>query len=230
MLRAKMVEAGHVLIGAGGELVSMDAAFCDIMRLPEDAMRGRYVLDVTAPADRNECAMAIQRLRDTGEPFEITKRFIRDDGSLVWVKNSVSITIGDDRPGTIMATIEPVVPREDHGPARLLDAARRHIAVRKDRASVCNPAFLSDAGWDAILAIYVAEAEGRSLDAARLASLIGQTPGHAERWVKALLHMHVIEIEYANPQAETAKGYRLTAETHRKLEVHLARDHQVGRA
>jgi PAS domain S-box-containing protein len=222
-----MVEAGHVLIGSAGELLSMDAAFCDIIRLPEDAMRGRFVLDVTAPADRTECAMAIQRLRDTGQPFEITKRFIRDDGSLVWVKNSVSITIGDDGPGMIMATIEPVVPREDHGPAMLLDAARLHNAVRRDRASVCDPAFISDAGWDAILAIYVAEAEGRSVDVNRLAGLIGHTTGHTERWVKALLHLEVIEIEYANPHAEAAKSYRLTAGTHYKLEAFLARDHRL---
>lgn len=223
-----MVEAGHVLIGSAGEFLSMDAAFCGIMRLPEDAMRGRFVLDVTAPADRADCAMAIQRLRETGEPFEIAKRLIRDDGSLVWVKNSVSIMIGDDGPGTIMATIEPVVPREDQDPARLLDSARLHIAIRKDRGSVCDPAFLSEAGWDAILAIYVSEAEGRSVDVARLAELIGQRPGHTERWVKALLHTQMIEIEYVNPHAETAKSYRLTTDAHRKLEAFLARDHRAA--
>jgi PAS domain S-box-containing protein len=222
-----MMEAGHVLIGAAGELLRMDAAFCGIMRLSEEEMRGRLVLDVTAPPDRAKCAAAIQRLRDTGQPFEITKRVIRDDGSLLWVKNSVSITIGDDGPGMIMATIEPIVPCEDHGPARLLDAARGHIAVRKDRASVCDPAFLADAGWDAILAIYIAEAEGRSVDVARLAELIGHTPGHMERWVKAMLDQQVIEIEYAHPHAETAKSYRLTAGTHRKLEEFLARDRRA---
>lgn len=218
-----MVEAGHVLIGTAGELVSMDAAFCDIMRLSEDEMRGRLVLDVTAPADRTECATAIRDLRETGRPFEITKRFLRDDGSLVWVKNTVSITIGEDRPGMIVATIEPVEPPVEHGPALLLDVARRHLSVRRDRRSVCDPAFLSDSGWDAILAIYIAEAEGRSVDLDHFAELLGTSVALTDRWLKALLQAAILEIEYGNPQAEAAKAYRLTAETHRKLELFLER-------
>jgi PAS domain S-box-containing protein len=225
-----MVEAGHVLIGTAGEFLSMDAAFCGIMRLSEDEMRGRLVLDVTAPADRMECATAIQQLRDTGRPFEITKRFMRDDGSLVWVKNTVSITIGEDRPGMIVATIEPVSPRDARGPALLLDMARLHINARRNRESVCDPMFFSDSGWDTILAIYVAEAEGRSIDTERLAGLLGKSIALTDRWITALLRANVLEIEYANPQADTTKAYRLTAATHAKLEVFLARDHRTSAA
>ena len=220
-----MAEAGHVLIGSAGELLSMDAAFCDIMRLPEDEMRGRLVLDVTAPADRTECAMAIQRLRETGQPFEITKRFIRDDGSLVWVKNKVSITVGENQPEMIMATIEPITPREDRSPAMLLDMARVHINVRRNRAAVCDPSLFSEPGWDAILELYLAEAEGRSLDVAGLAQIVGKSTALTDRWIKALLHYRVIEIEYGNTGAEAAKSYRLTAETLVKLERFLAHGH-----
>jgi Mn-dependent DtxR family transcriptional regulator len=86
--------------------------------------------------------------------------------------------------------------------------------------------FFSESGWDTILAIYVTEAEGRSVDVERLAALLGKSVPITDRWITALLRADVLEIEYGNPQAEAAKSYRLTAETHRKLEQFLARDHR----
>jgi hypothetical protein len=146
---------------------------------------------------------------------------------LVWVKNTVSITIGDDGPGMIVATIEPVSPPDDHSPATLLDTARLHIKARRNRGSVCDPMFFSESGWDTILAVYVTEAEGRSVDVERLAGLLGKSVPITDRWVTALLRADVLEIEYGNPRAEASKTYRLTAETHRKLEQFLARDHRL---
>jgi hypothetical protein len=115
------------------------------------------------------------------------------------------------------------------GPPSLLDMARLQINARRNRESVCDPMFFSDSGWDTILAIYVAEAEGRSIDTERLAGLLGKSIALTDRWITALLrYAYVLEIEYANPQADATKAYRLTAATHAKLEVFLARDHRTS--
>lgn len=219
-----MPQAGHVLIGNEGQLLDVDAAFCDIMRLGPEAICGRLVLDVTAPADRSECADAIAMLRATHRPFVIVKRFLRDDGSLVWVRNSVSITMYGSRSQTVVATVEPVeAPTFADSPAIQLDVARVMVAARRDRDMVCDPILFSDIGWDAVLAAYIAEAEGRALDTAGLSAALRHPPITVERWVKALLQHNVLEIEYRTPTANAPKAYRLTADTHRRLEAYLAR-------
>lgn len=219
------MDAGHVLIGADGELLSVDAAFCAILRLPESRLRGRRVLDVTAPADRPECAAAIQALRETGRPFVIVKRMMRDDGSLVWVRNMVSITAGDGAAGaTIVATIEPVPAPEERSPARLLTVAKRYADMRGDRASVCDSRYFDEVGWDIILALYIAEAEGRATDIEALAALLNKSVPLTQRWVNMLLDGHVVEIEYRTPDSIRAKAFRLSAATHARLEAFLGRD------
>lgn len=219
-----MLQTGHVLIGTEGQLLNLDTGFCSIMHASPEDMVGRLVMDVTAPADREECTVAIDRLRRTGEPFVIVKRFMRDDGSLVWVRNTVSITVDGGHPGLIMATIELIDESETtRSPAMLLDNARILIAARKARGMVCDPTLFSEPAWDTILEIYIGEAEGRVIDVETLSDKLGHSPSVTGRWIKALLQYGVLEVELRNPHPETAKSYRLTAGTHRRLETYLAR-------
>jgi PAS domain S-box-containing protein len=220
--RFSMPQVGHVLIGSAGQMLDMDAAFCDIMLYDPDKVRGCPILDVTAPADRQECERKIANLRETHRPFVIVKRLVRGDGSLVWVRNSLSITMAGGHAATVMATVEPVeAPVGNESPAILLDVARFLVKARRDRGAVCDPALFSEPGWDTVLAAYVAEAEGRAVDVATLAGMLRHAPATIERWVKALLQYDVLEIEYRNPSAIAPKAYRLTSATHRKLEEYL---------
>lgn len=216
-----MTQAGHVLIGAEDELIDVDAAFCDIMRCQPDALRGRLVLDVTAPADRKACERAMATLRHTQYPVELVKRLIRDDGSLVWVRNTVSITLDGDRGRTVVATIVPVAaPIGDGDPATLLSVAQFLVATRRARGSVCDRMLFAEPGWDAVLAAYIAEAQGLAVDAATLAAILDQSPATIERWISALVQHGVLEAEY-HPMADATRAFRLTGDTHRKLETYL---------
>ena len=217
-----MVRAAHVMINDAGELIGVDQQFCDLMQAPIAAMRGKAVLDVTAPADRAECAEAIERLRETGVPFVITKRFLRNDGSLVWVRNTVSTATDLHGLAVVIATIEPVAePVEDRGPARLLGAARFLAETRRNRADICDPILFSEPGWDTVLACYTSEAEGRPTTVAGLVEMVGHDQMIVGRWVAALVQHDVLEIETRNPSAHAAKSFRLTARTHQRLEAYL---------
>ena len=219
-----MVNIGHVIINDAGELVGIDEAFCAMMHTSLSAIAGTPVLDVTAPADRAECEAAIRRLRATGNPFVITKRFLRGDGSLLWVRNSVSMAGRADGSSVMVATVEPILePTSERGPATLLDAARFLIRSRGDRGDICDTALFSDPGWDAILSCYVAEAEGRPMTATGLAETIGHTPSVIARWIAALIQHDVLEVETRRPSADSEKAFRLTSATHRKLEAYLDR-------
>lgn len=218
-----MRSAGHVLISADGELIAVDSGFCAIMQATDASMRGRTVDEVTAPADRAECSDAFRRLRETREPFEIVKRILRDDGSLLWVRNTVSITTAGGLPETIMATIEPVEEGGERSPAALLDCARFLLRAQEQRDGVCDPALMTDVAWSAMLALYVAEAEGTALDATALAARLDRAPAVVVRWVRALVHHGVLELETRKPLPDAPKMYRLTTDAHRRLETYLDR-------
>ncbi len=217
-----MLQAGHVLINEAGQLISLDKGFCDIMRSDPAHIIGRLVMDVTAPADREECATAIKGLRATGRPFRISKRFIRDDGTLVWVTNDVALVEGKDGGALIVATIEPMPEvDDDRAPGRLLDCAQFLVACKTQRAAICHPELLSDIGWDAILACYIAEAEGQSIGISGLAQRLNVPIARAGRWIDILLGEGMVEIETRHADPYSPKDFRLTARAYQRLEDHL---------
>jgi PAS domain S-box-containing protein len=216
-----MAQAGHVLIGTEDQFLDVDAAFCDIMRCDPDSLRGRFVLEVTAPADRPAYVRAIATLRDTERPVELIKRLIRNDGSLVWVRNRASITLDHHRGRTVVGTVLPLaIPVSDDQPATLLSVARFLFASRRERESVCDRMLFSEPGWDAVLAAYVAEAEGLAIDAVTLAGILEQTPATIQRWINALVQHGVLEPEY-HSATDKPHAFRLTCDAHRKLEIYL---------
>ena len=227
-----MHRSGHVLFNVSGRLLNVDRGFSDIMQAEPSSLIGRLVLDVTAPADREECGVAIAHLLKTRAPFRISKRFIRDDGSLVWVENTVSLVEGSEGPGLIIATINPLaLIDEPRAPARLLHCAQFLATCRTERAAVLDPALITDTAWDIILASYIAEAEGRAISATGLALALDLQPARALRWINVLLAKNLIEIETRQPDAHSAKAFRLTTSAHCRLETHLAKvsDLQSGK-
>lgn len=218
------MRSGHVLIGSEGQLLSLDRNFGEIMQAEPASLVGRLVMDVTAPADRLECSQAIARLRRTRQPFEISKRFVRDNGSLVWVTNTVSMVDHGRDENLMVATIAPISdPQGARAPARLLECARMLIDLRGDRATVVDSSIFSDTAWDIILWAYVAEAEGRAITVPALAATLGISPVRAERWIRVLIGQGSIEIETRETDPFAPKSFRLTNAAHARLEDHLAR-------
>ena len=218
-----MFRAGHVVIDDLGQLVNVDRGFCDIMNADPASLIGRQVNDVTAPADREECAVAIASLMATRTPFRISKRFLRDDGRLIWVVNSVSLVEGRSGSDLIVATIDPInAVDEPRAPARLLDCARFLVTCRHGRGDVLDRGLITDTAWDIMLAAYVAEAEGGTITVAALTMMLDLPPARIARWIDILLARKAIEIETREADAYSAKVFRLTSDAHRRLETHLA--------
>lgn len=217
-----MTQAGHVLIDGCGLLLSVDRGFGDIMRSEPAALVGRSVDAMTAPADRQECGVALATLRATHRPFVICKRFLRDDGSLVWVNNTVSMVEGRDA-DLMVATVAPVIePDAMRAPALLLDCARLMVALRSERSARFSSGLFTDRAWDVMLSAYIGEAEGRAVTAATLTSDLGLSTAQADRWIVALLGERAIEIETRESDPLAPKGFRLTGATHARLEDYLS--------
>jgi len=80
-------------IGQGsldGEILHVNKRFCEIVGYNEYELVGKNIRDITYPEDLAQHSRLYKRLAETGESFDIEKRFIRKDGTLVWVNNTVS--------------------------------------------------------------------------------------------------------------------------------------------
>lgn len=212
---------GHVVLDQQGRIVEADDSFGTLLLSPVDRLRGRDVLSLTAPADRAECTAAIAGLRATGQPFDIVKRFVRADESLLWVRNSVSqLTIRQE--SMIVATCTPMPHHERRRtPETLLRSARLQAAMRKAQGSIGDPLLIQGISWSTLLEVYIAEAEGRPIDVASLVDQLQQSARLIQRWVDALMSADILEVETCDPVPNRAKCYRLTAGAVERLEGYL---------
>src|SRR4051812_4821689 len=75
-----------------GRYLLVNDRYCEIVGWDRETLLERWVPDITHPEDAAESRIRIQQLVQTGEPFAIEKRYVRSDGSSVWVSNYVSAT------------------------------------------------------------------------------------------------------------------------------------------
>ena len=81
---------GIVESGPNGRTRLINNRFCEILDRAEDEIIGADVMDFTHPDDVEWNRQLYQRQRRKGEPFQLEKRYIRPDGSVVWCRVSVS--------------------------------------------------------------------------------------------------------------------------------------------
>ncbi|MCM2476254.1 PAS domain S-box protein [Rhizobium sp. CG5] len=79
-----------------GRMVLVNQRFCKMLGYRSDELVGVRFQDITHPADLAEAERRFERLASTGEPFDMEKRCVRKDGSLVWTAISVSALRSDD--------------------------------------------------------------------------------------------------------------------------------------
>ncbi|WP_246718611.1 PAS domain-containing sensor histidine kinase [Microvirga terrestris] len=84
--------AGLAEADLSGRFIRVNDRFCEISGYArEELLNGRRMQDITHPDDLPRNLVLLQRSVETGEPFEIEKRYIRPDGSEVWVSNTVTL-------------------------------------------------------------------------------------------------------------------------------------------
>ncbi|AYD04704.1 PAS domain S-box protein [Neorhizobium sp. NCHU2750] len=86
-------------IGQGslqGEIMHVNRRFCEIVGYEEGELLGKNIADITYAGDMPEQTRLFSRLAATGESFDMEKRYVRKDGGLIWVNNTVS-ALRDDQ-------------------------------------------------------------------------------------------------------------------------------------
>lgn len=120
---------------AKGRFTYVNDHFCQITGRNRDDLIGKQVRDISHPDDGPRDMERLARMYATGEPFVVEKRYVRPDGSLVWVLNSVSPIRdagGDVVGGFAVCTDVTERKQAEDERARALDELRR--AYERERA------------------------------------------------------------------------------------------------
>ena len=82
--------AGVAEVDLNGNFVFVNERYCDIVGRTADELLRTKMQNITHPDDLPENASRFQQTIKNGLPFVIEKRYVRPDGSEIWVNNSVS--------------------------------------------------------------------------------------------------------------------------------------------
>ena len=88
--------AGVAHLDLEGRLTLVNPRYCEITGHTEAQLLGRRAIDFVHPDDRAQDVALFDRLVDEGQPFDLEKRYLRSDGSVVWARAAVTATSDAD--------------------------------------------------------------------------------------------------------------------------------------
>jgi PAS domain S-box-containing protein len=108
-LRATVEQAtaGVSRCDTNGRIVFANRTLCKMLGYTESELIGKSVADVTYRDDLEKNMRLFQRMIQTGKPFELEKRYIRKDGSVIWA--DVSASAVRDPKGKARSTVAVIV-------------------------------------------------------------------------------------------------------------------------
>lgn len=121
---------GHSLTDQSGRFLAVDQDYSDIVGLSPAAISDKSILDITYEADRDGNDIQLRKLSTEGTPFKIRKRYVRPDGSLIWVENHVSMFRDGIGPQRLVA-VTRLIGQASAASGRVPDANPLVAAVRR---------------------------------------------------------------------------------------------------
>ncbi len=109
-----------------GRIVKINDRFCEMVGRTREELLSTSMQEITHPDDLPLNLPLFKRIIATGESFEIEKRYLRPDGSSVWVNNTVSLIrapAGQGSDSTLAVCID--ITKRKHAEEALREADRR---------------------------------------------------------------------------------------------------------
>jgi PAS domain S-box-containing protein len=106
---------GMALVGLDGRFLKVNGAFCRLVGFPPERMLALDFQTLTHPQDLNADLALLGRLTAGDIPnYEMDKRYLRADGSTVWVRLSVSlVSTADGAPQHYIAQVQDLSARRE---------------------------------------------------------------------------------------------------------------------
>ncbi|MFN7138565.1 MAG: PAS domain S-box protein, partial [Limisphaerales bacterium] len=112
-----------------GRLVLVNDRFCDIVGRSREALLEMHLQEITHPDDLAENRRRFGLLATTGQAFAMETEYIRPDGSIAWIQNSVSAYRNADRkPQFFVAVVQDVTERRQ-AEREAVTRSRQHQAL-----------------------------------------------------------------------------------------------------
>ncbi len=124
-----------------GCLLLVNKQFCETIGRSMDEVLGRHLQEFSHPDDRERKALLIAQLLKDDRNFVIEKRYVRPDGSVVWVSNQVSVTRHHDgRPQYIIIVMQDISQRKlvEDERQRLHEILEQRVAERTGELARVN--------------------------------------------------------------------------------------------
>lgn len=188
-------EIGQIVTTTDQVIVHVNPAICALLDREPAELLGARALSFTYGVDLERNGLLLDRLaQSTGPAFAITKRYVRSDASLVWVRNHVS-SIGNGTGGRLLcATCEPTAaPFGSNALSRRHAAALQLCCAFVRGKALLGSHIVSAPPAEALLWLYRAELEGKALTVDDLARLTSTAVATMRRWLSMLLDHALVE-------------------------------------
>ncbi|KQN28309.1 PAS domain S-box protein [Sphingomonas sp. Leaf34] len=185
--------AAHCVSSLEGTILHADQGFLDLLKRREDEVIGISYRQITDPRDLERSADMLALLREGAAPVRLQKRYLRPDGTSIAANLLVTRFSGPDR---LISTLFWHDNGRDPPPARLWEAALRIRHVHDARIRLFGADLSTDPIGSVLIGIYLAEAEGRSIGLAKIATYAGIANSTAARWVEVLQQRGIVEGEH----------------------------------
>ncbi len=139
---------GAAQVGIDGRWLRVNRRLCEIVGYSEDELRARTFQEITHPDDLEE-DLELTRKMLAGElqTYTLEKRYIRKDGSGVWVNLTVSLVRdASGEPGYFIAVVEDISERKRAEEERDMLLVREQLARAEAVAARRRLALLAAAG------------------------------------------------------------------------------------
>ncbi len=154
--------AGIVQSDADGRSVFVNQAFCEMLGFTESELLGKTIWPFTYRDDIEENRRLYDRLMESGIPFQLEKRFVRWDGSILWVNVSAAPIL--DEVGKPQSSVSVVVDLTERKQAeedlqRLNAQLESRVEDRTAELRTANKALLESRGRLQILSQRLVEVQ-----------------------------------------------------------------------
>jgi PAS domain S-box-containing protein len=118
--------AGIAESDLSGRLTGANGRFCQILGRSRDTLLGQNVRDITHPDDLARNLPLLDNAVKNGTPFDIEKRYLRQDGSSVWASTTVSpIRTAYDKPADKLLAVVLDITERRRAEEKLRETADR---------------------------------------------------------------------------------------------------------
>ncbi|MCA1623587.1 MAG: PAS domain S-box protein [Acidobacteria bacterium] len=117
-----------------GKFVLLNKRYCENLGYSCEELLGRRMHDITHKEDLPGNVELFERAVETGESFTIEKRYIRKDGSTVWVQNAVTAILdAAGKPKSLLAVTLDITERK--AMEKVLRESEEHLRLLIESAS-----------------------------------------------------------------------------------------------